>query len=271
MFFKIFSSDVDAEKYQRGFQTIKKDDPNEQLFYDGNHVFDDGVWGDKICFISFVSFLDHFDLNSCFMYISNICDLWDITTFQKLLTYDVSFTHCTNLLYRSLDLQKYDISLFLLQNGVDISSQERNLFHEAIKLNDADILRALLSLDVCICPEDINIGFLTAVRYNNTEMVKLLLEHGADIHIYSDDALRSAVRKSYFEMVVLLLSYGANLHIRDNFALRWAANNGDHKMAALLLEYGADITCISPFAVSWARQNNDQELLTVFHQYGLDN
>ncbi|MCL4695027.1 MAG: ankyrin repeat domain-containing protein [Candidatus Hydrogenedentes bacterium] len=80
-----------------------------------------------------------------------------------------------------------------------------------------------------------------AVRDNNTEMVRLLLEHGADVHDAdtwpSDRPMMIACRESSLDIVEMLLDYGGD----PNEGLHHAADVNRVDVLQLLIERGADV------------------------------
>jgi ankyrin repeat protein len=79
------------------------------------------------------------------------------------------------------------------------------------------------------------------------EIVKLLLENGADINLPSNGnytPLISAVRNGHLETVKLLLENGPDISVPNNYVcglLNSAAKNGHLEIIKLLLENGTDI------------------------------
>jgi len=76
-----------------------------------------------------------------------------------------------------------------------------------------------------------------AAYYGHTEVVKLLLEQGADVHAENDYALRWAAINGHTKVVKLLLEQGADVHVRDDLALRCAAEYGHTEVVKLLEKY----------------------------------
>ena len=86
-------------------------------------------------------------------------------------------------------------------------------------------------------------------QYGYIEVVKLLLEKGANIHADDDYALRWSARNEHIEVVKLLLEKGANIHADNDYALRWSAKNGHIEVVKLLLEKGANIHADDDYAL----------------------
>jgi len=76
-----------------------------------------------------------------------------------------------------------------------------------------------------------------AADNGHTEVVKLLLEQGADVHAGYDYALRKAAMHDHTEVVKLLLEQGADVHAIDDYALRWAACSGHTEIVNILQKH----------------------------------
>ena len=81
-----------------------------------------------------------------------------------------------------------------------------------------------------------------------TEIVKLLLDHGADVNMTSngDTALMFASTNDHTEIVRILLDHGADINVQDKYgqtALMQASGEecGHTEIVKLLLDHGADI------------------------------
>jgi len=76
-----------------------------------------------------------------------------------------------------------------------------------------------------------------ASNHNYLDLVKLLVEKGADNNDYS---LISASEKGYLEIVEFLLDNGADIHANDDEALHLAYKNNHTEIIKLLLSRGAN-------------------------------
>jgi len=89
-------------------------------------------------------------------------------------------------------------------------------------------------------------GYIETAENGHSEIVKLLIESGANIHADNDYAVRWAAKNGHSEIVKLLIESGANIHTKNDYAVRravflylyFAEQNkilGTHSVACILL------------------------------------
>src|SRR6185295_12326751 len=110
---------------------------------------------------------------------------------------------------------------------------------------------ALLTLVLFLCPlvagaQDLNEEFFAAARKGDTAAVKALLDKGVNVNAktrYGATALSFACDHESVEMVKLLLERGADPNTRDTFygeaPIGWAISKGNVQIVKLLLDKGA--------------------------------
>ena len=84
---------------------------------------------------------------------------------------------------------------------------------------------------------------LEAVKNNDLESIKDLVEQGANLHTENEEALRCAAEKGHLEVVKYLI----DLHASEDGALRWAAEYGQLEVVKYLLEHGADSDTLAEY------------------------
>ena len=84
------------------------------------------------------------------------------------------------------------------------------------------------------------------------DIVKHLIENGADIHVNNDRALRCAINNNHLDVVKHLVECGADIHACNDQALRWASSNGHLDIVKYLIECDADIHARDDEALRWA-------------------
>jgi ankyrin repeat protein len=146
----------------------------------------------------------------------------------------------------------------LLEKGVDVNAQNKSgtALQFAINEGDTATIKILLShpdIDVNALGKT-NAGITalrTAVAYENMDIVKQLLNLGADVNQPSDGSLclTRAVQNGNMEMINLLLDYGAGINAslpHQNSALMAACAEGNEALVQFLLDRGADINLWVP-------------------------
>ena len=114
---------------------------------------------------------------------------------------------------------------------------------------------------------------MCAASSGHTEIVKLLLERGADVNItnhYSCTVLVSASNEGNAEIVKLLLAHGADVNIRNRSnrtALMCAASSGHTEIVKLLLEHGADVNMKDSWNSTAFDLADREEIKTLLNQY----
>lgn len=114
-----------------------------------------------------------------------------------------------------------------------------------------------------------NSAFILSASNEHTDIVKLLLENGADVHFSQDYALVTASERGHTEIVKLLLKFGADVHAQNNFALRKASENGYSKVVKLLLKHGADAQERNNELLLKASKKGYVDIINSFLAYGL--
>jgi hypothetical protein len=148
-----------------------------------------------------------------------------------------------------------------------------------------EVVRALLSRnDVLryINAKD-NIGATPlhdASMKGRTEVVNLLIEKGADIHVKNKNgytALHYASMKGRTEVVNLLIEKGADINVKNNNGLTplcWASRNGLTEVVNLLIEKGADIHVKEDnngrTPLHWASYKGHTEVVNLLIEKGAD-
>ena len=77
-----------------------------------------------------------------------------------------------------------------------------------------------------------------ASENGHLEVVKFLLEQGADIHSSGNYPLRIACKNGHFDLVKFLIEHKADIHAYDGQALRWAKESGHLQIVSYLIDKG---------------------------------
>jgi len=98
-------------------------------------------------------------------------------------------------------------------------------------------------------------------REINLELIKELVNEGANIHAKDDLALRWAVYYGHLEIVKFLVSVGANIHTINDYPLQSAAENGHLEIVEYLVNVGANVHSENYRALRWAVENGHLEIV----------
>jgi ankyrin repeat protein len=82
-----------------------------------------------------------------------------------------------------------------------------------------------------------------------------------------DNKLRSAAHNGHFEIVKYLVEHGANIHADNDYALRYAARNGHLEVVTCLVENGADIRAEGDYALRWAARNGHFDIVNYLREF----
>ena len=93
---------------------------------------------------------------------------------------------------------------------------------------------------------------INASENGSLDVVKFLVELGADIHALDDYAVRCASENGHLDVVKFLVEKGTNIHSLDDYTLRYASGMGHLELVKYLVSIGADIHAQNDYAVRQA-------------------
>ena len=144
----------------------------------------------------------------------------------------------------------WDLVRELIEAGADISLGSQQNALEIAKLMNSETKLIEVFIDAKGVDAIVRDGWtalMHAARDGHTEVVKLLIDNGADLNHKNNGgvtALRTAAREGRTEVVKLLIDNGADQNIKDVdgwTALMYAAWNGSTEVVKLLIDNGADL------------------------------
>ena len=112
-----------------------------------------------------------------------------------------------------------------------------------------------------------NSQIIPLCKNGNTEMVRLLVDNGADININGGVCLQRAVDSKNADLVKLLVELGADVHVNIDYAIRWAAYNNNLKMVKVLLDAGAKANVAGGFPLKMATKRGNNEMIELLKKY----
>jgi hypothetical protein len=191
------------------------------------------------------------------LYYAALCGFYDLV--EHLITkhpQDVNADggYYVRPLVAALAGEHFQTADLLRHNGADLDvrgQHGRNPLHAAAYSGNSEVARKVIEYNrtyINARDEDGSTPLLFASRghcFKDGSVLRLLLEHGADINVQNRigwTALHWASYKGALEVVRLLLERGADVEAKDNdgqTALQVAARYGREKVVELLREHGA--------------------------------
>ena len=165
---------------------------------------------------------------------------------NQLLTLQIVKTNDSimSMALRTKILVIISISITILIGCNKLSNEGKERFREAIVRNEIKYIRYILSKDLDLNDEKL-FGYLPlhiAVEADNIEIIKLFLDHGADINAV-DGMKQNCLFKTYnIETAKYLIEHGANVNQIDEYGAIPLFNvTWYYDLAKLYIESGSDI------------------------------
>ena len=127
---------------------------------------------------------------------------------------------------------RYTKGDFRKQYKILRDSHYGELLFQAARAGDESLVKYALDNKFS---EDINGALKIAANGGHLDVVKYLVERGANIHLQSEFPLTLALINGHAEVVKYLVSKGADVHIHDNYLLKLARERGQKDIMNYLL------------------------------------
>ena len=131
---------------------------------------------------------------------------------------------------REIFLPESDPKFRMVKDGRDKYRANMIILGKRYELTNADTFKYLIEKGA-----NKNDALNLSARYGYLEIVKYLVDNGADIHSVNDFALRSSADNGHPEVVKYLIEKGADIHADNDYALRWSTFSGARLINATLL------------------------------------
>jgi ankyrin repeat protein len=131
----------------------------------------------------------------------------------------------------------------------------------AISSGDLSTVNKLINKKYRTAPPDDAIK--SAVSHNQAEIVKILIDAGADIACGNHYPIIHAAQSGFVEVMQVLLAAGADPTVRDNGAIISAVSNNHPEIVKILIDAGADIAACDNYPIVYASQSGFVEVLKI--------
>jgi ankyrin repeat protein len=118
--------------------------------------------------------------------------------------------------------------------------------------------------------ENLNYMLLRAAIQKKTDIVKYLLDQGADPTNNDSEALCSVINSGNLDIIEMLVRAGANIHARNEYPLREASEKGDLEIIDYLITEGAIVNVVEDFPWEWRPTESRLYILNLLIEGGYD-
>ena len=116
------------------------------------------------------------------------------------------------------------------------------------------------------------LNMFKTIKRNNIEKIKELI-NGADVNIQNEDGdtlLHYAINDENYEIVKLLLEHSANVNAKDYYGDTPLHNTNNYEIAKLLIEYGANVNAKNEFGSTPLHDVSDYNTTKLLIDNGAD-
>jgi len=116
--------------------------------------------------------------------------------------------------------------------------------------------------------KDANKALRYAVRGNDVEMVRLLMDYDADVHAFNEEAILVAAQKGHVEVLKALIQAGADIETKAGAPLRQATEGRHTEAVRALCESGADTMWGGCSALRMAAAQGFEDIIAILLDHG---
>ena len=114
----------------------------------------------------------------------------------------------------------------------------------------------------------LNSGLVATSKNGYLQVIKYLIEKGANIHAGDDYALKWACENGHMNVAKFLVENGANIHVGNNHGLVRACKYGHMNIVKILVEKGVNIHANNDCSLIWACRNGHLDVAKFFSRKG---
>jgi len=122
-----------------------------------------------------------------------------------------------DMLDKSIELGILKGVKLAIKNGADVHYGNDLMLVKSCDFGHYDLVKYILSIGL---NRWVDSGLRYSCQKNRIDIVKLLLDNGADIHTENEYCLKIAVEYYYFDLTKYLLKRGANIHATNDWCIK---------------------------------------------------
>ncbi|AQN67962.1 ankyrin repeat protein [Saudi moumouvirus] len=213
--------------------------------------------------LAYGNYLQEIDIENKIARLGKWYDLSDPIVFETLLVLGIDYKKNLNdLLEWGITNQLYQIINFCLSKGVNINKSNGYALRLASKLGNLEIVKLLVESGAEI--NNGNCSVVYAAVYNHPHVLNYLIQNGADINEMNNCALIQSSERGYLEIVKHLIKYGADINARKGSAIIRASMNNHLNVVKYLVECGANFRVNNDEATIQAICNDHLDIIKYF-------
>ncbi|AQN68743.1 ankyrin repeat protein [Saudi moumouvirus] len=165
-------------------------------------------------------------------------DLRDPETWKYMISIGVDIYAKNYALKWASNNVHFEIFKYLIENGINIHSDNNNLLGLACRDGHLEIVKYLVKKGADIHVND-DYTLRLACEYGHLKIVKYLVKKGANIFSKNNDPLRKALEKRNLEVATFLVEKGARVYAKSDI-IRLVSYFGNYELVKCLMHFEID-------------------------------
>lgn len=139
-------------------------------------------------------------------------------------------------------------------------------FINACQSGNIDIIKFLIEFGADIHTED-NIVLRSACKFGRFNVIQFFVERGTDIHKFNE-GLFFACKHAHINIVKFLVEHGVDIHVDNDIALKVACKLGNYRIVKFIIEKGVDIHAENERFLRIACKNGHTNIVELLVKHG---
>ncbi|KAL6631669.1 ankyrin repeat-containing domain protein [Neocallimastix sp. 'constans'] len=205
---------------------------------------------------AFEYLIDNFEINRFMNEIINdivVSERFDLLKIliSKNIIKNIKEENNEQILIKAIISGNENMIYYLIHNGFNINVIDNIIIEKLINNNKINILKLLIPQYVDINNEDKNgdTSLIYAIKYQNYEIIKYLMENGADINIVNKKIkiIYPLINDNNYHLLKYLIENNLDINKKDQYGrtlLNYAISSKNYSMMYYLIQCQADFCCV---------------------------